>query len=230
MNDDENEIQELSLSNDTLNISNANTPIDLSGYVNDDENEIQELSLSNDTLNISNANTPIDLSGYLDNLDEQQLSLELDTLRISGDTTAIDLSRYDRTLETKDLEQTETSDRTYNINAGTLNFTNGNVGVGTAAIPTSTLQTGGSFAAPITTTSGDTTLNESHYTVILGDDDAITLPGAGTCQGRIYIIKNTTIFTPTISSYIDDGGTSQNTIPSGVTQLQSDGTNWQQIN
>ncbi|KQC29732.1 hypothetical protein AAY42_07395 [Flagellimonas eckloniae] len=105
----------------------------------------------------------------------------------------------------------------------------GKVGVGTTA-PNSTLQTTGSFSAPIVSTLGNTTLDASHYTVILDGLHSITLPVANTCQGRIYIIKNPTAFNPTISSYFDSVGASTTTIPTGVVQLQSDGTNWQQIN
>ncbi|MEP3237724.1 MAG: hypothetical protein ABJO12_03655 [Flavobacteriaceae bacterium] len=105
----------------------------------------------------------------------------------------------------------------------------GKVGVGTT-VPNSTLETAGSFAASIVTTIGNITLGEANYTVILNGNHSITLPPANTCQGRIYIIKNTTGFNPTISSYFDSIGAATTTISNGVIQLQSDGTNWQQIN
>ena len=104
-----------------------------------------------------------------------------------------------------------------------------NVGVGTIA-PNSTLHTGGSFSTAILITNSDLTLDNSHHTIILGDNHNITLPSANLFTGRIYIIKNTTAFTPTISTYLDSDGAITNTIALGVIQLQSDGTNWQQIN
>ncbi|WP_273272951.1 hypothetical protein [Maribacter polysiphoniae] len=107
---------------------------------------------------------------------------------------------------------------------------NNRLGVGTTA-PNSTLHTGGSIATAIIKTTSDLTLDESHHTIIIDGDHAITLPAANTCIGRVYIIKNTTAFTPAIDSYINSDGTANpTTIGLGVTQLQSDGSTWQQIN
>ncbi|MCW5517611.1 hypothetical protein J1G40_15230, partial [Muriicola sp. Z0-33] len=107
---------------------------------------------------------------------------------------------------------------------------NQNVGVGTAS-PTSTLATGGSFATAIETTTGNTSLDENDHTVILGGNHTINLPNASNCQGRVYIIKNPTLNITTIDNYIDNTGAgSVNIQASSVLWLQSDGTNWQQIN
>ncbi|RIV47185.1 beta strand repeat-containing protein [Flagellimonas pelagia] len=119
---------------------------------------------------------------------------------------------------------------------GTLNVaTTGTLASGNATITgtlstTSTATIGGSFEAPITTTALDLVLDATNYTVILGGNHNLTLPAANTCQGRVYIIKNITVFNPTISTYIDNTGGNISVIPSGVIQLQSDGSNWQQIN
>ncbi len=88
--DPENEIQNLTLENDTLTITlNDNSAqIDLTPYLDstdadaDPENEIQDLNLSGNTLTITlNGNpTEIDLSPYLDN---QTISYKNDTLSIS---------------------------------------------------------------------------------------------------------------------------------------------------
>ncbi|MEA1786697.1 hypothetical protein U1E44_11385 [Arenibacter sp. GZD96] len=94
----------------------------------------------------------------------------------------------------------------------------------------STLQVTGSFATAIFTTSGNLGLNDTHHTIILGGNHDITLPPAATFVGRIYIIKNTTGTSPTIDSYVDSLGVPTTNIPAGVIHLQSDGTNWQQIN
>ena len=82
---------------------------------------------------------------------------------------------------------------------------------------------------PIFTTISDLTLDQTHYTIILGGDHDISLPTANTFEGRVYIIKNNTAFNPSISTYIDNLGANIITIPSGVIHIQSDGTNWQQI-
>ncbi len=111
-----------------------------------------------------------------------------------------------------------------------------NVGIATTT-PTSKLHTS-SFATAITPTSSDLRLDETHHTVIIAGDHNITLPAASSCTGRIYILKNpdtSTItqspdFSVTIDDYLDSFGQTINTLPSGVTQLQSDGIAWQQIN
>ncbi|MBC3759686.1 hypothetical protein H7U19_14830 [Hyunsoonleella sp. SJ7] len=103
------------------------------------------------------------------------------------------------------------------------------VGIGTTA-PVSTLDVNGSFSADVSTTSGNLTLDDTHHTIVLGGNHNITLPVANTCDGRIYVIKNPTTNTPTISSYNDLNGTATTTLQSQTTiWVQSDGTNWEQI-
>ncbi len=112
-----------------------------------------------------------------------------------------------------------------------------NVGIGTTT-PTSTLQTGGSFGTSITTNTGAITLNNTNHTIIITGNSTITLPPANSVPGRIYILKNPDTaaiatspdFVVNISNYLDSLGENQTTLLPGVTQLQSDGTNWQQIN
>ena len=103
------------------------------------------------------------------------------------------------------------------------------VGIGTTN-PVSTLDVNGSVSSNIISTTGSLTLNDTHYTVILTGNHSITLPAANSCNGRIYVLKNPTANTPTISSYIDLKGTASTTLNSESSMwLQSDGTNWQQI-
>lgn len=103
------------------------------------------------------------------------------------------------------------------------------VGIGTTD-PLSTLDVRGSISLNIATTVGHITLDETQYTIVLSGNHNITLPAANTCLGRLYVIKNPTINTPTISSYNDLIGTASTLINSEATiKLQSDGTNWQQI-
>lgn len=104
------------------------------------------------------------------------------------------------------------------------------VGIGTTN-SVSTLGVNGSVSANIHITAGNLTLDDTHHTIILVGNHNITLPAANTCDGRIYVIKNPTANTPTISSYLDLTGTAATTINSETTiALQSGGTNWQQIN
>lgn len=98
----------------------------------------------------------------------------------------------------------------------------------------STLEVKGSVAAAIDITTGDLTLDDTHHTIILGGAHNITLPVANTCKGRIYIIKNPLLFgigiTANISTYKSLLGLDVSLILSQKTiWLQSDGTNWQQI-
>ncbi|PCE63437.1 hypothetical protein [Sediminicola luteus] len=96
----------------------------------------------------------------------------------------------------------------------------------------STLQIGGSLATAIVTTSGNLTLNEDHYSVILGGNHSLGLPPASSCTGRVYMIKNPNAFATTISAYTNTAGTTGiGTVNNNsVLWLQSDGTQWQQIN
>jgi hypothetical protein len=106
------------------------------------------------------------------------------------------------------------------------------VGVNMAGtVANSTFQVKGSVAANITATAAaNITLDESNYTVILNANTNVSLPAANTCTGRIYIIKKTTNGNSTISNFISTNAAASTTISRGVFQLQSDGTNWQQIN
>lgn len=99
-------------------------------------------------------------------------------------------------------------------------------------IANSTLQVGGSLSLGIQSTSSNITLTEDHYTVIITSNLDVTLPTASSCKGRIYILKNTHSSNVDISpNFLDSEGDSRSRINrESVTQLQSDGNNWQQIN
>ncbi|WBV51456.1 hypothetical protein [Chryseobacterium gambrini] len=109
--------------------------------------------------------------------------------------------------------------------------TNVRVGINTGALANSTLQNNGSLSTPTITTTAALTLTESHFTIIIGGNHAITLPAANTCTGRMYVIKNPTTNTPAISSYRNLSGTAVTALTANsILWLQSDGTNWQRIN
>ncbi len=105
------------------------------------------------------------------------------------------------------------------------------VGINMAGtVANSTFQVRGSVSANIVTTAAALTLDETNHTVILTTNANINLPAANTCAGRIYIIKKTFNGNSAISNFINNNAATVNTIGRGVVQLQSDGTNWQQIN
>jgi hypothetical protein len=106
------------------------------------------------------------------------------------------------------------------------------IGVNTAGVvANSTFQVIGSLSSGIISTNTALTLNDTHHTVIVTANVNITLPAANTCLGRIYIIKRTVGGGPsTISNFINSIGNASTNFSAGVLQLQSDGTNWQQIN
>ena len=64
-----NELQDLSLVENTLSLSNSAATIDLSAYL--DNTDAQAISLEGNTLSISGSAGTVDLSGYLDNTDDQ---------------------------------------------------------------------------------------------------------------------------------------------------------------
>jgi hypothetical protein len=124
---------------------------------------------------------------------------------------------------------------------GTLDVaTTGTLATGNTTITgtlstTSTATVGGSLATPIRIeNSGVVTLTQNDYTLIIsGTVNDVNLPDATTVQGRIYIIKNLTgvIVSMSLDNYIPSTSTTATPdLQPGITQLQSDGTNWQQIN
>ncbi|WP_109851713.1 hypothetical protein [Aquimarina sp. AU58] len=97
-------------------------------------------------------------------------------------------------------------------------------------VANSTLQLEGSFSTSIISTTGNLTLTENHHTIHITGAHSITLPNANTCEGRIYILKNSTNANRTISTYRDLTNSNQAIITSeSVLWIKSDGTNWQQI-
>jgi len=97
----------------------------------------------------------------------------------------------------------------------------------------------GAFSTKIRTEllTGAITIEENDYTVIISNATSVGLPspatsGLGINIGKIYVLKNITGGAITISSYVNSDGsnTAETNLPMGVTQLQSDGSNWQQIN
>jgi hypothetical protein len=100
-------------------------------------------------------------------------------------------------------------------------------GVATAT-PNSTWQVNGSFGAGITTVTGNTTLNTTHYTILCdatSGNITITLPTASTVTQRIYIIKKIDVSANTVSFTTADGAITLSTQWAGK-QIQSNGTSY----
>jgi hypothetical protein len=104
----------------------------------------------------------------------------------------------------------------------------GRLGVGETN-PQSTLDVNGSVSSSITTLSANATLNDTHHTVIISGGTTFTLPLASGCIGRIYILVNRTATAKTLSSYQAFSGSSTSLAANSGITLQSDGTNWYQI-
>jgi len=101
------------------------------------------------------------------------------------------------------------------------------VGINTGQLANSTLQIEGSVSTAITSTNTHLTLDETHHTVIVNSNSTISLPAPSTCNGRYYIIKNTTNGTISISSFLDSSGATSTTIEANSSiQVQSNGSNW----
>ncbi|MCG8754182.1 hypothetical protein [Tenacibaculum finnmarkense] len=99
----------------------------------------------------------------------------------------------------------------------------------------STFQVAGSISKSIISASTDFTLTEDHYTFIAKDESntrTINLPAASSVTGRIYIIKTNWYRGVNLNiRYITRTTNTANSISRRSTvQLQSDGTDWQQIN
>ena len=95
----------------------------------------------------------------------------------------------------------------------------------------------GAFSTNIRTEAGGGSIfvADDDHTVIIGNATTVNLPapstgGTGINVGKIYILKNITGGAITIDSFIDSVGTPSTSLPAGVTQLQSDGSAWHQIN
>jgi hypothetical protein len=110
----------------------------------------------------------------------------------------------------------------------------GGVIIGASSTPTSTLNVSGSFATAITTVTGTTTLNATHYTLKVNNsaDVVVNLPAASGCTGRIYVVKkiSNNAFTVTVtaagSDVIDGSATDVISAFNVAKTYQSDGTTW----
>ncbi|NOQ27887.1 MAG: hypothetical protein GQ564_21200 [Bacteroidales bacterium] len=147
---DNTDAQDLTLTTNTLSLTNDGTTVDLSPYLDDTDTDDQTLSLITNTLSIADGNS-VDLSGYLDNTDEQDLAFDGTNLSIVGgnsvdisglqdgfeaNTDEQDLTLTGNTLAlTNDgttvdlslyLDDTDTDDQTLSLITNTLSIADGN--------------------------------------------------------------------------------------------------------
>ncbi|WP_306013537.1 MULTISPECIES: hypothetical protein [unclassified Allomuricauda] len=244
----------------SITLENGNTATvalaDIAAGVDTDDQTVTDFSIVGTDLSITleNGNTATvalaDIAAGVDTDDQTVtdfsiVGTDLSITLENGNTATVALAdiaaAVDTTLATNDLTQSD-ANRVYDINAGSLSFTNGSVGVETTGNPTSTLQTGGSFATGIDNLSGSIDLTSIDIqTIIITGNSTITLPPANATPGRIYIIKcpdtsaiiaspDYTVTTLGGQNFLDSQGEVETNFGAGITQLQSDGTNWQQIN
>lgn len=107
-----------------------------------------------------------------------------------------------------------------------------NVGVGINS-PTSTMHINGGFATTVKTAQAAGTNNPDNTAAVWvysSGTGTITLPAAGTCSGRRYVILNQTGGACTTSTYIDITTASVTSVANNTSiEVISDGTNWRQI-
>ncbi|MEI9917987.1 MAG: hypothetical protein WDO14_04205 [Bacteroidota bacterium] len=109
--------QDLKLAGNILSLTNDATPVDLAPYL--DNTDAQTVALSGTTLSIVNGNS-VSLAGLMDNTDSQDLSLTGNVLSLTGDATPVSLAPYLDNTDNQNLSAlTSGNNRTVNISGGT---------------------------------------------------------------------------------------------------------------
>ncbi len=161
-------------------------------------------------------------------------------LVMNSDGTALQGSGGSLFFRTSGVNEVFSVSRALSLNTPNVIIPNGNLGVGlpdTNTNPSSRLQVNGSVALPLTTTSSNLTLNATHYTVRCAPGcTQLTLPSAGTCAGRLYVLINPVGNTSGSVTLLPDGtqtvtddttGAAVSTLAAGSRlTIQSNGSNW----
>ena len=126
------------------------------------------------------------------------------------------------------VQNTAIAQATYDVN-----FSGGNVAVGSATAPTSTFQVTGSQAASYRKVTAGTTLASTDYIVLANATSGVitlTLPTASTCTGRMYYVGktdesvNAVSFSPAL--YLTETTTIASINFAKKYKIVSDGSNW----
>jgi hypothetical protein len=184
---DNTDAQTLSLSGTDITIAGGNT-LDVSSLQDGTGTDAQDLTLTTNTLSLTNDASTVDLSGYLDNTDAQTLSLSGTDITIAGGNT----------LDVSSLQDgTGTDDQ--NISGSGLSGTNLTIGIeggSSEIVDLSSLQDG------VNDADADPT-NEYNTTVILNGTNLETTDAGGT-------------ITTDLSSLVSGGTDDQNMSGSGL--------------
>lgn len=115
----------------------------------------------------------------------------------------------------------------------TVNYSGGNVAIGSATAPTSTLAVTGSQGVSYTKVTSSTTLDATHYIVLAnatGGAITLTLPAAASFAGRTYYIgksdESTNVVTFSPALYLTETTTVASINYAKKFKIVSDGTNW----
>lgn len=164
-----NEIQDLSISGNTISLSNDATTVDLSSFK--DNTDAQNLSINGTNLSISGGNT-LDVSslkdGFQANTDAQDLSLSGNNLSLTNDATNVDLSGY--------LDNTDA--QALSLSGTDISITGGNT-VDMSSLSSQTL--------PVQTISVNTTIDNTSQMIFINGIKELTLP-ATPDQGQVLHI------------------------------------------
>ena len=126
------------------------------------------------------------------------------------------------------LQNTAIAQATYDVN-----FSGGNVAIGSATSPTSTFQVTGSQGASFRKVTAGTTLAATDYIVLANATSSVitlTLPTASTCTGRMYYVGKTDESTNAVSFspalYLTETTTIASINFAKKYKIVSDGSNW----
>jgi hypothetical protein len=209
--------QDLSLSGNTLSLTNDATTVSLAGY-------IQDLSLSGNTLSLSGDATTVSLAPYLDNTDAQTLSFTSPSLSISGgnavNLSAINTDNQDLTLSGTTLSLTNDATtvslasfmQNLSLTGNVLSLTGDATTVDLTPINTDAQTL--SFTSPSLTISGGNSINLS---AINTDNQDLTL------TGNILSLTNDAT-TVNLAPYLDNTDDQDLTLTGNTLSLTNDAT------
>ncbi len=94
--------QDLSLTGNTLSLTNDASTVDLAPYLDNTDN--QDLNIAGNILSLTNDASTVDLAPYLDNTDNQDLDIAGNILSLTNDASTVDLTPYLDNTDNQDLD------------------------------------------------------------------------------------------------------------------------------